>query len=121
MLKTIEIDGKKVRFESRGSTILRYKKQFHRDFLADIMKMKDLMVAGDDPTYEQIKTLDMEVFFNIAWTLAKTADNSIPEPMEFLDQFEEFPIMDVMLELNELITQSFATTKKKSRKNQKVK
>ncbi|WP_316246313.1 hypothetical protein [Sutcliffiella horikoshii] len=85
------------------------------------MKMKDLMSAGNNPSYEQIKTLDMEVFYNICWTLAKTADKNIPEPIDWLDEFEEFPIMDIMSELQELITKSFGTTKKKSRKNQKVK
>lgn len=112
MEKTIEISGKKVSFKSTGATPLRYKNQFHRDFLVDIMKMKDLAKVGKNPSYEELMSLDMEVFYNICWTLAKSADKSIPEPIEWLDEFEEFPIMEIIPQIQELITSSLGTKKK---------
>jgi len=112
--KTIEIDGQKVKFESRGSTPLRYKKQFNRDFFVDLMKMEGLIKIKNKktPSYEDLKSLDMEVFYNICWTLAKTADNSISEPLEWLDTFEEFPLMEILPELQELMMSSLSSKKK---------
>jgi len=56
--------------------------------------------------------LDMEVFYNICWTLAKTADNSISEPLEWLDTFEVFPLMEILPELQELMMSSLSSKKK---------
>lgn len=112
MEKTLTIDGKKVKFESKGSTPLRYKKQFHADFLVDIMKMQSLAKIGKNPTYEQLKELDTEVFYNIVWVLAKTADNKISEPLEWLDTFNEFPLMEILPELQDLIMGSLQSKKK---------
>ena len=115
MEKTIEIDGKKVRFESKGSTPLRYKKQFGSDFFMDLMKLESLtkLKKNKQPTYEDLKELDMEVFYNICWILAKTSDNTIPEPLDWLDTFEVFPLMEILPELQELMTSSLQTSKKK--------
>lgn len=112
MLKTLEIDGKKVRFESKGSTPLRYKKQFGSDFLVDIMKLSQLGKLSNNATYEELKSLDTEVFYNIVWVLAKTADPDIPEPFEWLDEFEAFPLMEIIPQLQELITSSLQSKKK---------
>lgn len=115
MEKTIEIDGKKIKFESKGSTPLRYKKQFGNDFFVDLMKMESLTKLKNkkQPSYEDLKSLDMEVFYNICWTLAKTADNSIPEPLEWLDTFEEFPLFEIIPKLQELLASSLKSGKKK--------
>ncbi|WP_226665242.1 hypothetical protein [Cytobacillus firmus] len=120
MEKTIPIDGKKVKFKSAGGNALRYKMQFGRDFIVDIAKMNELtklqikvQKGKRQPTYEEIKSLDTEVFFNIAWVLAKTADDSIPEPLTWLDSFEAFPLMEILPELGPLIAASMETSKKK--------
>ncbi|MFD2705455.1 hypothetical protein [Salibacterium lacus] len=114
MEKTIEIDGKQIRFESKGSTPLRYKKQFNQDFFVDIMKMQQLsnVKKNQQLSYEELQMLDMEVFYNICWVMAKTADISIPEPLEWLDEFETFPLMDILVEIQELITNSIEGKKK---------
>lgn len=115
MEKTIEIDGQKVKFESKGSTPLRYKKQFGSDFFLDLMKMESLAKIKNkkEPSYQDLKNLDMEVFYNICWVLAKTADNRIAEPFDWLDNFEVFPLMEILPQLQELMTNSFQTSKKK--------
>ncbi|WP_085521424.1 hypothetical protein [Tuberibacillus sp. Marseille-P3662] len=116
MEKTITIDDKQVKFESKGSTPLRYKKQFNSDFFTDLMKMQELakiQKKKTQPTYEEIKSLDMEVFYNICWVLAKTADPNIPEPLEWLDKFDVFPLVNILTELQELITASLQDSKKK--------
>ncbi|MCK0471392.1 hypothetical protein [Halalkalibacter sp. APA_J-10(15)] len=113
MEKTIEIDGKNIRFKSTAATPLRYKAQFHNDFFTDIMKMEKLTkIKSKNPTYDQLKALDTEVFYNICWVLAKTADKKIPEPLDWLDDFDEFPLFELLPQLQELIISTLQTKKK---------
>lgn len=118
MERTLEIDGRQIRFKSTGATALRYKAQFASDFFADLLKMKPIMdavekgVSTEKLDYETLKHIDFEVLYNIIWVLAKTADKTIPEPLEWLDEFSEFPIMDILPELQELIGKSFQGKKK---------
>jgi hypothetical protein len=44
--------------------------------------------------------------------LAKTANPSIPDPITWLDQFDEFPLMEIIPELQDLIIASIQSKKK---------
>ena len=114
MEKTIVIDGKNVMFKSTGALPMRYKAQFGRDFFQDLFKMQDAaeMKGKKQPTIKDIEKLDFDTFYKIIWTLAKTADKTIPEPLEWLDSFEEFPIMDVLDEVMEMIESTIQAKKK---------
>lgn len=114
MEKTIEIDGKKVKFKATGVTPLRYKSQFRRDFFADLHKltMIEKMVLGQ-LNDEELEKLDSEIIYRMIWVLAKTADNSIPELTKWLDSFDEFPLFDILPEVSELIVSTIRGTKKK--------
>ena len=46
MQKTVEIDGKKVRLESNAATPKKYKKQFHKDYFSELLKLAKAMGAG---------------------------------------------------------------------------
>lgn len=113
MEKTLVIDGKAVRFKSTAATTLRYKAQFGTDFFVDLLKMKPILDAlekdldFDELEYETLKHLDFELFYRIIWVLAKTADKTIPEPIEWLDTFSEFPIKEILPELQDLLAASF--------------
>jgi len=113
--KTIEIDGKKIRFKTNGATPLRYKAQFGKDYFKEILKLTPLANLKSKKNFniDDFAALDFDVFFNIAWIMAKTADPTIPEPMEWLEQFEEFPMAEVIPELQDMMAASFMTTKKK--------
>jgi hypothetical protein len=117
MEKTIEIDGKKVGFKTNGATPLRYKAQFGRDYFKEILKLapleKLLGKKKNTITMTDLDALDFEVFYNISWVMAKTFDPSIPEPIEWLEQFDEYPIVDIIPELQDMMASSFQTTKKK--------
>lgn len=114
MEKTITIDGQQIRFKSNGATPLRYKAQFGKDFLNEILKMSPA-VSKKKKEFEvkDLEALDFEVFYNIAWVMAKTAEPTIPEPIEWLSTFDEFPIGEIFPEMQDLITASLMTTKKK--------
>jgi hypothetical protein len=114
MEKTILIDGKQIRFKTNGATPLRFKAQFKKDFFKEILKLMPLANKKESELEaKDLEALDFEVFFEMAWIMAKTANPSIPEPLEWLEQFDEFPMAEVIPELQELMLSSFQTTKKK--------
>lgn len=115
MEKILTIDGRQVKFKSTGAFLLRYKAQFGRDAIQDIFKLSN---AVDLKTKElkNVEALDLEVFYNLVWTLAKTADPNLPPPMEWLDTFSEFPLVEILPEVMDMIMfclQPTATSKKK--------
>lgn len=118
MEKTLTIDDKEVTFKSTAGTVRRYRNQFGQDFFADIVKMYPLMqtlssgVDMDKMSPEDLKQLDFSAFENIAWALAKTADNSIKSPDAWFDDFDIFPIAEVLPEIQDLIFHSLQGKKK---------
>ena len=125
MEKTITIDDRQVPFKSTGAFLLRYKAQFRRDALKDLVRIEPILsklqakqATGtqeekDAAAIEVFDTLDLELFFNMAWVMAKTADPTIPEPMLWLDSFGEFPVLDVIADLMDVLTASISVSKKK--------
>ena len=115
MEKTIEIDGKQVSFKSTAATPLRYKAQFGRDYFSEILKMEELTkIKKTKNQAETLAKIDFNTFYNIIWVLAKTADKKIPEPLEWLDTFEEFPLFEIIPQIQDLIVASI-----KGKKNRK--
>jgi hypothetical protein len=113
--KTIIIDGKQVKFKTNGAIPLRYKAQFGKDYFKEIYKMLPLTKLKNKKEYnvKDLEVLDFEVFYNIAWVMAKTADPTLPEPITWLDNFDTFPIADIFPELKDLMIHSMQQGKKK--------
>ena len=63
-------------------------------------------------SFENLDHLDTIVIFNFIWVMAKTADNSIPEPLTWLDGFESMPLEEILPEVTELLNASVQTRKK---------
>lgn len=103
MEKILTISGKQVNFKSTGAFLLRYKAQFGRDALGVLLKMEKTMESLKEGTEDALEALDLTPFFEIIWTLAKTADPTIPPPMEWLDTFDEFPLAEIIPELQDLL------------------
>ncbi len=113
MEKTIEISGKQVKLKSHAAIPLLYKAQFGSDFFRDIVKMDKL--KSFDPkkkNYDALEELDTSIFYNLIWAYAKAADKSISDPIEWLSSFDEFPLEEVMLNVQDLLMHSFKTKKK---------
>lgn len=110
MEKAIIIDGRAVTFKSTAGILMRYKAQFGKDLFGVLAKLGN--VSKDTDGNINVEELDMEVLYNIAWTMAKTADKSIPNPQDWLDSFDEFPIEEVFVELQEMIVHTIAGKKK---------
>ena len=119
MEKTIYIDEKPVRLRSTAALPKRYKAQFRRDYFADLLKISKVFGCGKvnsaltNVKFSDLDYLDMDVLYDVIWTMAKSADKSIPDPMEWLDGFETFPLQEIMTEVQELLENSMPQTKKK--------
>jgi hypothetical protein len=115
MEKILTIDGRQVKFKSTGAFLLRYKAQFGKDAIQDIFKLQNAINPKTNEL-KDISALDLEVFYNLIWTLAKTADPNLPPPMDWLDSFSEFPLVDVLPELTDMIFSSLTTTVQSKKK-----
>ncbi len=109
MEKIIKIEEKEVALKTTGATLLRYKMQFGKDLLSELIKLEQL----SDGDCIRVDRLDFELFYNILWALAKTADPNIKPPMEWFEEFESIPIMEIIPELMEMLNSLMATNKKK--------
>lgn len=118
MEKTIDIDGKAVLLKSTAATPLRYKAQFRKDYFAELIKLAKSTgglngeINFENISFEDLDFLDFEVFYNFIWVLAKTANNSIPDPISWLDSFDSMPIEEVFPEVVELLEASIKSKKK---------
>lgn len=113
MEKILTIDGRQVKFKSTGAFLLRYKAQFGRDALQDIFKLQG--VIGDNKI-TNIDALDLEVIYDLVWTLAKTADPNILPPLEWLDEFSEFPLVEIIPEITDMIFSCLGSTVQSKKK-----
>lgn len=120
MEKTVEIDGKKIKLKSTAAMPMRYKSQFRSDYYGDLIKMAKAF--GIDETgeldlgrvdYTDLDHFNFDVLYNIIWTLAKTADPTIPDPLTWLDEFDVFPLEEIFPAINDLVMKSMQVSKKK--------
>ncbi|MDA2546925.1 hypothetical protein PDQ03_12090 [Bacillus cereus] len=113
MEKTITVDGQDIRLKSTGGTPVRFKAQFGKDYFAQLLKLAplgEIDMENLDPS--KLDSVDFEVFYNLVWTMAKTADPKIPEPMVWLDSFDEFPIIEILEDIQDMIASTIQSKKK---------
>ena len=94
----------------------RYKSQFGKEYLADIMKLSkvygDIQKISTSKAKPDYSTFDIEVFYNILWCMAKSADLTIPDPMTWLDSFETFPVFEILPQVMDIIGGNSISTAK---------
>lgn len=129
MEKTIIIDGKAVRLKATASFAIRYKQQFGVDLLTKLIPMIAVFENVDKEIEmgDAIKLLvdngnllELNDLYNLVWVLAKTADPSIPEPIEWLDEFSVFPLADILQEAIDLVLPTLISTKESKKKTMTV-
>ena len=141
MEKTIKIGDKEVRFNNRLGWVLTYRDQFGRDIIPTIMPLfaglLDIVSGiigqngGEDITFESvIKLTDTDAlmdalihlsgfelveFLNIAWSMAKEADEDIPDPDTWLRSFDTFPLDIVVPEVVSMAFNGMVSSKNLTR------
>lgn len=138
MEKTIKIGNKSVRLSNNIGWAMEYRDQFGRDIIPsltpaiagilDIMsgivnetgkvrdfELSDILgaVGGESFTDAMIHLSGLEFvdFINITWALAKAADESIPDPREWVREFEYFPVDVIAPEVFELVVKGLTSSK----------
>lgn len=110
MEKTLQIDGREVRFVSNGATMLAYRELFNRKFFADEQFLLT-KAQNNDIDDDAIEVLQM-----LAYTLAKQGKSTTDTFEEWLSQFEIMSLLEAMPEIITLLVKSTTgsqTAKKK--------
>ncbi len=100
--KTVVIDGKSIRFGASAGIPRLYRHKFRRDLMKDL---SILQAALEKRTKDEVPfdIPSLEVFENVAYTMAKYADPSIADtPEEWFDEFGVFSIYDILPEIIDL-------------------
>ena len=105
-----------VPFKASATVPRLYRLKFGRDIFSDIDKLIEATQGGD--AEESTLTIEsLTIFEDVAYTMAKYADDSVPDtPEEWLDGFNVFSIYFILpqiVELWRLNNQTTAESKKK--------
>ena len=117
IIKNIEIDGRLVPFKASAAIPRIYRLKFGRDIFADIDKLAEA-TSKEDPQKSELDLNTLNIFEDVAYTMAKYADPAVPEtPEEWLDGFDMFSIYMILpqiIKLWRLNTQTTVESKKKA-------
>ena len=127
MEKTVTIGGQDFRLRASALIPRLYRFRFGRDMIRDMAQLekayKKASALKEDATEEeqreaQLSALDLTIFENVAWTMAKNADSNLPnDPDEWLDCIDGvFSIYEVMPTVLELWTAGLETTSAPAKK-----
>lgn len=121
MEKTVNVGGTDVRMRASALIPRLYRFKFGRDMVSDMRQLQRSYAKAaalpETATEEerqdaQLSVLDLTIFENVAWLMAKHADNSVADdPDEWLDSLEGvFTIYEVLPQILELWSMNQATT-----------
>lgn len=139
MDKIVIIDGKEVGFRATALTPRLYRHKIGRDIIRDLNQLKrnyekaidaqNIQKPGKDAIEQQVQdyeqaiqdaqlsVMDLEIFENVAFVMARQYDQNIPNtPEEWLEGFAVFSIYEILpdiLTLWQLNQQTTSTPKKK--------
>lgn len=112
MYKVIVIEGKSIPMKSTGRTARLYAQYFKKDFISDFSNLGNLGKG---------QHVDTSLIENLAWVMAKTADDSIRDIDDWLDQFQSpLSLLEKSDEIFGIITNGFNTSVKSKKKHKKV-
>lgn len=112
MEKTININGKDIKFIANAANVFEYRDKFGGDMMTEITRITQATQNG-----ASLPEGAIESFSKMAYIMAKEADNSVPDDIkEWLKNFEMFDIINAMPQLVELWTANIKglSTQKKS-------
>lgn len=127
MIKTVRIDDREVKFKFSFASFYIFKNQFRYDPLQKVLPaigeainaLNTLDISKSEITaevvgdvFENVSSLEAIDLLNLIWAFAKTADRDIKEPEYWYDDFENFPLFDVVAELFPVFVESMGSKKK---------
>lgn len=126
MEKVIKTDGRDVGFKATALTPRLYRHRMGRDIIQDLNKLKKAynkaLSLPDTATDEekedaQLSSLDLEIFENVTYIMARQYDANIPNnPEDWLDEFKTFSIYEILPSVLELWAMNEMQTAKPKKK-----
>lgn len=121
MEKTIVVGGNEIKMRASALIPRLYRFKFGRDMISDMRQLQKSYqkavnlpedATEDERTDAQLSALDLTIFENVAYMMAKHADKEIPgTPDEWLDSIDGvFSIYEVLPDILELWGMSNQTT-----------
>lgn len=138
MIRTLEFGNKEVRLSNNISWTMIYRDQFGHDIVSALVPMLaaglDVISGflGDVDTSQPVNAADIMKnidgdalldalahlsgvefvdLINITWAMAKAVDDSLPEPMRWVKDFDEFPVDVIAPEVAKLAFKGMVSTK----------
>lgn len=131
MEKIIKIADKEVKFRFTMSAFYIFKNQFDYDAMTQVVPaLGQIMASIDLPVFDDKKAknadfvrmlgsalektygFEMVDVLNIIWAFAKAGDETIGTPINFYNQFETFPVIDVLREMLPSLLEALGSKKK---------
>lgn len=127
MERTLNIGGAELRMRASALIPRLYRFKFGRDLIKDMSQLekayKKALSVKEGATDEErrdaeLSILDLTIFENVAWAMAKNADPNVPDdPGEWLDSIDGiFSVYEVLPEILELWTDGLNTTSTPAKK-----
>ena len=127
MERTLRIGGAELRMRASALIPRLYRFKFGRDLIKDMSQLekayKKALSVQEGATDEErrdaeLSILDLTIFENVAWAMAKNADQNVPDdPGEWLDSIDGiFSVYEVLPEILELWTDGLNTTSTPAKK-----
>ena len=126
MEKIVTIDGRDIGFKATARTPRIERHRIGRDMVADMNKLRKAYnkaaklpkkATEEEIQDAQLSEIDLEIFENVAWVMAKQYDDSIENgPDEWLDTFNTFSIYEILPNILQLWAINTATTSKPKKK-----
>ena len=121
MERTVNIGGEEIKFRASALIPRLYRFKFGRDLIRDMSKLEKAYrkaanlpenASEEERQEAQLTVLDLNIFENVAWTMAKAADEHIEnDPDAWLDSIPGvFSIYEILPTILELWTAGLATT-----------
>lgn len=136
MIKTIQIDDRSVEINTSAGWFYEYKENFGHDILPDIMPVlesvlnatasilnesggefsqKDILNAMNNDflvdAFIKMAGLEIITMYNIFWAMAKNANRKIEQPRNYFNDFDVFPMDEVLPQMFEGIVESSISSK----------
>ena len=102
----LKIDERDVGFKATALTPRLYRHKMGRDMVQDMNKLSKAYnkvlalpkdATDDEKMDAQLSALDLEIFENVAWVMAKQYDQEIEDtPEKWLDTFKMFSIYEIL-------------------------
>ena len=119
--RTAIVHGKEVRFKATAAVPRMYRMMYNRDIFFDFDKLNNEFNENkDNRDNSKISIEVLNIFEDIAYTMARHADPTIPPTVdEWLEGFDMFSIYEIMPTILELWTDNLASIAE-SKKNGKA-